>query len=215
MIDLAYFEGVRAEAEDILAALGRGVTASIGHPSSLRLVGELDEATRGRILEIEAEAFGPDADVFDSRALAEVAADPDALLIVVEIDGAIEGFCAGYYETPGAEIVDGAAFFMDTAAMSPRWRGRGVASLAIAGVLLLVHLIGDVPRVGLAVWAENADRLTALYGRFGFSDTPGHHPPWRCMSVELTDERVAGWRAALGLPPRPAARTVRPAGAGG
>ncbi len=215
MISLASFGERQGAAAAVLDALGERLTAVTGRPTGLRLVPELDAPTRQRVLELNVEVFGREGEVFDRRALDEVAADPDALFLALEIDGTLEGFCFGYYEEPGKETVVGTDFYLDTGMVCARWQRQGICGLGGAAVLLLVHLLGDVHRVGLSVWGGgHVDELLALYRRFGFVDAEGCGSPHRCLAVDLDDGRVAAWRIALGLPPatsgRPPATSSRP-----
>lgn len=203
MIGLPYFEKRRAEAEVVLETVARIATERVGVPSRLSLVPDLDEARRWRILELNIEGFGREGETFDRRALDEVAADPDALLVVLEVEDRIEGFFFGYYEEPGNPIVAGGDFFFDTGMVTASLRGRGLGLLSAAAFLLLIDLLGDVRRVGLAVWSGGAvEQLVALYGRLGFTSAPCRATPHRCLVAEITPERIAHWWEILGAPTR-------------
>lgn len=198
------------------------LTRQSGERATLRLVASLDAATRARVLALGAEVFGPDNDVYSRRTLDEVAEDPDALFVVLEIGGSIEGICFGYYEQEGDEVVEGTDFFLDSGLVAPRWQRRRLGWLAGAATLLVVAELGDVRRVGIAVWSGgNVEGLMALYHRFGFVDATSRQMPYPCLAVTLVPERVDAWRALLGVaparadgiapsrarrPPRPAAR---------
>ena len=207
MIGLPYFEERRAAAEAVLASASGLVSTLTGSDAALRLVPELDGERRRRILALNVEVFGREGEVFDGRALDEVAADPDALLVVLDVAGRTEGFVFGYYEEPAQPVVPGADFFFDTGAVAPRWRGRGLGLRCAAAVLLLTGLLGDVHRIGLAVWNAGAvDALVALYGRLGFADAQCSMPGCRCLAVDVDAASEATWRALLDVPAmRPAA----------
>lgn len=201
MIDLDYFEGRRPEAERVLAAISALVSGLTGRESRMRLLPHLDQASRERVLRLNEEVFGREGEVFDRRGLAEVEADPDALFLVLEIDGRVEGCVFGYYEEPGQETVQDADFFIDTAMVSRGWQSKGVGQLGGFAVLLLVGLLGDVRRVGVAVWSEgDVESLLSLYRRFGFVDGTALRTPHRCMTAPTDQEHMLGWRAVLGLP---------------
>lgn len=213
MIDLEAFKEQQGAAAEILAALGRRLGALTGRPATFHLAPFLDAQTRQRVLDLNVEVFGREGEVFDRRALDEVAADPDALFLALEVGGSLEGCCFGYYEEPGAETVVGTDFYLDTGLVSPRWQHKGIGGLGGAAVLLLVHLLGDVHRVGISVWGGGrVDELVALYRRFGFVDAEGRGTPHRCLAVDLDDERLEAWRALLGLPSeaRPPTTSSRP-----
>lgn len=203
MIDANHFENP-AEAQLVLDRIGSLASALTGRPSRIRLLPELDGSTEKRILELKDDAFDKDSGVFDQRALAEIAADPEALFLVLEVDGEIEGCCFGYYEEPGEETVSGTDFFIDTALVSSRWQGQGIAAATGAGVMILIHLLNDVHRPGIAVWdGARTDELVEFYRKFGFVDAESQRSPYRCMAVDLHDERVGEWRTAIGLAARP------------
>lgn len=202
VIDLDYFKDRRAAAQEILAVTGALLTQQCGLPAAVHLVPSLDGAARERVLDLGAEVFGPDGAVFDRKALDEVAADPDALFVALEIDGSVEGFCFGYYEEDGDQMVDGTDFFLDSALVAPRWQRHRLGWLAGAATLLLVTELEDVHRVGIAAWSEgDVDGLLSLYHRLGFVDATSHRLPHPCLAVTLLPERVDTWRALLGLPP--------------
>lgn len=189
------------QARQVLDSASRLLGAITGLPTTVRLVAALDPALRARVLQLGEEVFAGDRSVFEGRDLDEVAADPDALFVVVEVDGAVEGCCFGYYENPGEETVQGTDFFADTALVSTRWQNHGFAAAAGASVLLLIALLGDVDRVGIAVWDGGQTDLPALYRRYGFVDATGRRTALPCMAVDLEPARVDSWRSALGLPP--------------
>lgn len=203
MIDAQYFDQP-AEAELVLDRAGKLVEALAQLPARVTLVRELDGRTEKRILELKDEVFGRDSDVFEQRTLTEVAEDPDAMFLLLEIDGNIEGCCFGYHELPGEETVPDTQFFLDTGLISTKWQERGIAGAAGAGVLLLVDLLHDVHRVGIAVWdgGGRVDDLVALYQRFGFVLAESGNSPYRCMTIDLDEDRVNSWRTAMGLPGR-------------
>lgn len=209
VIDLEYFTEQRQSAEEILAVTSAHVARQCRVPAAIRLVPTLDAPVRERVLALGDEVFGPGGEVFDRRALDEVADDPDALFLVLELDGRIEGTCFGYYEQPGNEVVDGTEFFIDSALVAPRWQRHRVGWLAAAAILLLVAELGDVRRVGIAVWSGgDVEGLLSLYRRFGFADATSRRVPYPCLAVTLLPERVDGWRALLGLPPADAGATA-------
>lgn len=200
MIDLPYFEEHQAEAKDVLDSVGALVSTLAGQPSVVRLVSTLDPVTRERVMRLKEEVFGNGGEVFDQRTLDEVAADPDALFLVLEIRGRIEGVGFGYYELPGDETVESTDFFLDSGLVSPQWQDKGIGAIALAATLLLVKLLKDVPRVGIAVWgAGRVDDLVGFYSKAGFVEAKARKSPYRCMSVELTDDRIREWKSALGL----------------
>lgn len=202
MIDLDYFEDDRFQVEEILAVTAGHLSRQSGHDARLRLVPALDTSTRTRVLELGDEVFGARNEVFDLRALDEVAGDPDALFVTLELDGTLEGVCFGYYEGDGLEVVDGTDFFLDSALVAPRWQHRRLGWLAGAATLLVIAQLGDVRRVGLAVWTGgDLDGLLSLYHRFGFVDATSTTMPYPCLAVTLEPARVDGWRALLGLGP--------------
>lgn len=200
MIDLAYFAENAAPARQVLDTFGSRLATRTGRPSRFRLVPRLELATRERILELKDDVFGTGASVFDGRALDELEADPDAMLLVLEIGGRLEGFCFGYYETPGEPIIEAADFFVDSALVAPSWQHQGIGLEAAATMLLLVSLLGDVARVGLLVWkGGEVGRLLSLYHRLGFIDA-GCRQGQACLVATLDEVTVDGWRQLLGLP---------------
>lgn len=200
MIDVEYFDEP-AEASLVLEQIGTLVQAITGRPTRMKLLRELDSPTERRIIGLRDDAFGGGPEVFDRRALAEVAADPDSLFAVLEIDGSIEACCFGYYEEPGSETVPGTDFYLDTAACASRWQDHGIAHIAGAGVLLLVHLLPDVRRAGISIWdGGRADDLVRFYRQFGFVSAQARTGPYPAMAVEVDDEQVRRWRTALGIP---------------
>jgi GNAT superfamily N-acetyltransferase len=167
------------------------------------LLPRLDDAIRARIMELNDEVFGGRRDVFDARALDEVEEDPDALFLVLEVDGRIEAGVFGYFEEPIGSIVEDTDFFLDSAMVSAEWQSHGLGEVGGLGVLLLLALIEDVHRVGVAVWTDgDVERLVSLYKRFGFVDAVGHGMPPPCLKVTLDDDRVNMWEEALGLSSR-------------
>lgn len=202
MIDLDHYQD-RDEPAQILATIGGVLTRQTGLPSSIRLVPSLDGPTRERLLSLGEEVFGPGGEVFDRRALAELEEDPDGLLVVLDVEGSIEGLCFGYYEDEATQMVDGTEFFIDSALVSPRWQTRGIGWLAGAAVLLLVTELGDVHHIGMAIWSGgDVPGLQALYRRMGFVEASCPHLEYPCMAVTLEPGRVNSWRKVLGLPPR-------------
>ena len=200
MIDLAYFAENAAPAQQVLDTFGARLAERTGRPSRFRLVPHLEVATRERILELKDDVFGTGPSVFDGRALDELEADPDAMLLVLEIGDRLEGFCFGYYESPIEPIIEAADFFVDSALVASLWQQQGIGFEAAATMLLLVSLLGDVARVGLLVWkGGEVGRLLSLYHRLGFVDA-GFRQGQACLVATLDEVTVDGWRQLLGLP---------------
>jgi GNAT superfamily N-acetyltransferase len=209
MIDLAYFGEREPEAARIMAALTTTLGSITGRDCRVLLLPYLDDPRRARIMELNDIVFGGKRDVFDLRALQEVEADPDAIMMVGEIDGVLEACGFGYYEDPPGQLVEGADFFLDSGMVSPAWQGRGIGEVGGVALLLLLSLIRDVHDVGIAVWSDGeVDELVRLYRRFGFVDVPGHCPPHRCMRISLDAARIATLAGVLGVAP-PAALSSR------
>ena len=207
VIGMRSFDGREPRARQVLDRLGSLLAESTGRAATIRPVAELDDGTRERILDLNTAAFGREGEAFDHRALDEVAADPDALLVVLELDGAIEACCFGYYEDPGTETVDGTDYFFDSGMVAPEWQGHGIAAVGGAAMMLLVALLGDVHRVGIEVWGGGgrADDLVDLYRRFGFTDATGRDFSHRYLAVDLDAGTVRSWYEALGLDADPGA----------
>ena len=201
MIDVAYFEPRDTEAARVLGALSAGFRAITGRECQARLLPHLDDRARARILELDDEVFGNKRDVFDAATLDEMEADPDALLLVIEIEGTIEACVFGYYEEPRGQIVEDTDFFIDSAMVSRAWQHRGIGELGGAAILLLLEIAEDVDDVGVAVWSDgDVEQLVSLYRRLGFVDASGRDMPHRCMRVALDDDLTATMRNLLGLP---------------
>lgn len=198
MIDLAWFEEDAAEAERILDATGQRICRVIGRRTTVRFVSHLDDPIRRRTLELNEEVFGREGEVFDRQGLSEVEEDPDAMFVVVEVDGVIESCWFGYYEVPERPVVETADYVIDTALVSRRWQAHGIGRSMAAGILLLACLFGDVRRVGVVVWAEGqVERLVAFYRQLGFVDAPCPGSPHRCLVVDIDAGHAAVWREIL------------------
>lgn len=215
MIDLEYFEKEAPQARAILEAMGCAATAQCGHRCVFTFVRSLSEEQVKRMLALERDAFGAVGVAFDRVGLDEVRADPDALFLVLEIDGEIEGCCFGYWEWPDQITVAGTDFFLDTAMVSRRYRGRGIGRISLVGVLLLVQLL-DCHRVGIAAWHRGpvGDRLVEFYGSFGFQRVESGRSTHALMALDLDRAPIESWRAALGLIPGVPALLPPPIGRG-
>jgi hypothetical protein len=200
MIDIAYFEEHADEARCILEAMGRLASERTGTKCKFSLAPTLDAAAKARVLELQAEAFGSPDTAFTAQDLDEVNNDPDALFIMLTVDGGIEGFCFGYWEWPNQITVPGTDFFLDSAMISDRFRNHGVADLAISGVLLLAKLL-DCTRVGLVSWTGGArsSQLLRLYRRFGFVRVLNGSKIK--MACALDDDKIARFLLELELTP--------------
>jgi GNAT superfamily N-acetyltransferase len=202
MIDLPYFGPREPEAARILATVSAMLGSITGRDCQVRLLSRLDDERRARIMALNDAVFGDTRDVFDTRALDEVAADPDAILLTVEIDGVVEAFVFGYYEDPPGQLVEGTDFYLDSGLVAPKWQDHGIADVTGAGLLLLLALIRDVHDIGISVWSGGqVDRLVRYYREAGFVDAVGHGvpPPW--MRLRLDESRVATLAGLLGLAP--------------
>lgn len=200
MIDLAYFKGDAEEARRLLEAMGRAASEQTGHRCGFSLAKTLSDAQVARILELEVDAFGKEGVAFDRRALDEVRADPDALFLLIEIDGRLEAVCFGYWEWPDQVTVPGTDFFLDSAMISAPYRGEGIGTITLVGVMLLVRLL-KCHRVGIAAWVRGpaGRRLVRFYRKYGFRQVKGAPGPHELMVIALDDAPVDAWYARLGL----------------
>lgn len=200
MIDIGYFKENADQARRILAAMERLASERTGCRCTFSLTPSLDATMKGRVLELQSEAFGASDAVFTAHDLDEVNNDPDALFIRLDVNNRMEGFFFGYWEWPDQITVPGTDFFMDTGMIAAPFRGKGVARLAISGVLLLLKLL-DCARVGILSWdgGLHTPELLRFYRQFGFVRvlTERHNK----MSCSLDDKLIARFLMELQLPP--------------
>ncbi len=215
MIKLEYFEKDAPEARAILEAMGCAATAQCGERCVFSLVGSITHAMEDRLLDLERDAFGAPGVAFDRLGLDEVRADPDALFLILEVNGTLEGCCFGYWEWPDQITVAGTDFFLDTAMVSRRYRGHGIGRVSLAGVLLLVRLL-ECHRVGIAAWRRGpiGNRLVKFYRGFGFEKLESGRSPHALMALDLDRAPVEQWRRTLGLIPEEPAGLTPPVGRG-
>lgn len=202
MISLEYFEDDADEARRILEAMSRRASERIGRPCTFAFASSLDAAAVQRLLELELDAFGAPGVAFTRRDLDEIMADPEALFITLEIDGRMEGCLFGYWEWPDQITVPGSDFFLDSAMVSSKYRGKGIGRVAITGVLLLVDLL-ECRRIGIAAWQQGprGRGLVRFYRRFGFARVVGAGGPHAKMVLGRDEARLARWRLELEMPP--------------
>lgn len=215
MIDLDYFREDTDEAREILAGLGQAISRQTGRPCTVSLAKTLTQSMVARVLELEADAFGAEEVAFGRAALDEVRADPDALFLLLTIDGRIEGCCFGYWEWPDQVTVAGTDFFLDTVMISRRYRGLGIGRIWVSGVILLVELL-ECHQMGIAAWTAGplGDRLIDFYRGLGFVETGEQEGRNALMTLSLDDAPLETWRSALGLAPTEATTVAPPVGRG-
>lgn len=215
MITLEYFEKDAREARAILEAMGCAATAQCGERCVFSLVGSLTREMEEDILALEQDAFGAAGVAFDRLGLDEVRSDPDALFLILEVNGKLQGCCFGYWEWPDQITVAGTDFFLDTAMVSRGFRGHGIGRVSLAGVLLLVRLL-ECHRVGIAAWRRGpiGNRLVDFYRGFGFEKVESGRNPHALMALDLDRAPTASWRRTLGLIPGEPAALAPPMGRG-
>ena len=215
MIDLAYFQKDAPQARAILEAMSQAASEHCGRRCVFSCVASLSPARVDAILALEQDAFGAAGVAFDRVGLDEVCADPDALFLILEIDGKMEGCCFGYWEWPDQITVAGTDFFLDTAMVSSRCRGHGIGRISLSGVLLLVRLL-DCHRVGIAAWHRGpaGRRLVKFYQSFGFEPVESRRSVHALMALDLERAPLESWRGALGLSSGDSAGRSPPLGRG-
>ena len=126
MISPERFGENRDLALSVLEHISAELTALLGVETRFELVSEVDDALLSRMEEIEEEIFRIEDNVYSRRDLVECLASKDALLLVLTIDGNVEGYLFGYADEPGNPVVEGSDYFVDSAAISLDYEAKGI-----------------------------------------------------------------------------------------
>ncbi len=187
MIGLERFGNHRPVVEQALSALAERLTRLVGKKVVLALAESLDQPTLCRMLELEHQIFGAEDNVYSAEDIMECVESEDAFLLLLQIDGKLEGYAFGFAEDPGQPTVEGTDYFVDSAVVSLEYENHGVGTKTAALVFLIVYLMG-YRKVG--VTTEPRDKtgreLVRFYRKLGFTAGTTILPGNYAMKILLT-----------------------------
>lgn len=183
-----------------LNAINDNLSARLGKQVLLSLESSVDEPTLERMLELEEEVFSIEENVYTRQDILECLAEEDSLLMLLRVDGRIEGYVFGYDEDPDQPAVKGTDYFLDSALVSTAYEQKGIGASA-AGVVLLVIYARGYRDVGITteVKDKTGRELVKFYEKLGFVRAVTDRADDYAMKIGLNDEIIAGVCAKLGL----------------
>jgi GNAT superfamily N-acetyltransferase len=173
MISPERFGDKRDVAMRILEHISADLTAQLGVEARFELVSKVDDTLLARMQEIEEELFRIEDNVYTESDLLECLAMQDAMLLVLTIDGNVEGYLFGYADDRGNPVVEGCDFFVDSALISLAYEAKGIGGRFSLPVLFLIHLLGyKVAGLTTEEQDKTGRKLANFYRKLGFVDTP-------------------------------------------
>jgi len=205
VIDMDRLGARRALAEHVFAAVGADASRRLGKPARFWLARELDEPTLARMLELEAEIFTVENNVYQRQDIIDCVASEDAFLLLFAVEGRIEGYVFGYEEDAEYTAVEDTEYFVDTAVVSLAHQRLGVGRSAAILVFLVLYLAG-YRRIGVTTQLRDKTgrELVRFYRELGFEDArhldPEHYqdPLTRAMRIVLDARMLQPWLERLG-----------------
>ena len=157
----------------ILERVSAQLSAFLGVEARMELVSEANEALLARMQEIEEEVFRIEDNVYSQSDLLECLTEKDALLLVLTIDGNVEGYLFGYADEPGNPVVEGSDYFVDSAVISLAYEAKGIGGVLSLPVLFLIQLLGyKVAGLTTEEQDKTGRKLANFYRKLGFVDAP-------------------------------------------
>lgn len=173
MISAEKFGDKRDMAMGILKHINTDLTALLGVETRLDIVSEVDDTLLARMEEIEEEIFRIEDNVYTRGDLQECLAEEDALLLVLRVNGKVEGYLFGYADEPDNPVVEGSDYFVDSGVISLAYEAKGIGSRLSLPVLFLIHLLGyKVAGLLTEEQDKTGRRLADFYRKLGFVDAP-------------------------------------------
>lgn len=201
MISSERFGEKRDLATRILERIGADLTALLGCETRFELVSEVGDDLLARMEEIEEEVFRVEDNVYTETDLLDCLANEDSILLVLTIDGAVEGYVFGYADEPGNPVVQGSDFFVDSGVIALAYEAQGIGSRLSLPVLFLIHLLGyNVAGLLTEEQDKTGRKLANFYRDLGFVDAPVNRGEDDAIgfTFELTPNRLK--RIARQLP---------------
>jgi hypothetical protein len=171
MISPERFGDKRDLAMKILEGISAQLSQLLGKETHLALVSEVGDELLARMEEIEEEIFRIEDNVYTESDLLECLAEKDALLLVLSIDGRVEGYLFGYADEPGNPVVEGSDYFVDSAVISLAYEAKGIGGRVSLPALFLIYLLGyKVAGLTTEEQDKTGRRLADFYRKLGFVD---------------------------------------------
>lgn len=200
MITLERFDTKRAAAHHALESVNAHLSAALGQTVEITLAARADGETLDRMLELEHEIFAIEDNVYSREDILSCLREEDSLLLLLRIDGRLEGYVFGYDEDVDHPIVEGTDYFLDSALVSSAYEQKGIGAAAAVVVLLLLYLM-DYRAIGITteVRDKTGRELVKFYKKLGFIDGVTDSREDYAMKIDLNDEIIARLGAPLGI----------------
>lgn len=200
MITLERF-GPRAETVRLaLQAFNIRLSRMLGKEVALSLAAAADEQTLARMQELENEIFAIEDNVYSKADILSCLGEEDSLLLLLHIEGRLEGYAFGYDDDPEHPQVDGTDYFLDSALVSSAYEQLGIGSAAAGVVLLLLYLMG-YRDIGLTteVRDKTGRELVNFYEKLGFSRGVTERHDDYAMKIHLDQALINKLCTQLGI----------------
>ena len=150
--------------------------------------------------ELEREVFTVEDNVYSEQDIMECLAEEDSILLLMMIDGKIEGYSFGYDEDVDNPTVRGTDYFIDSAVVSLQYEHKGIGTV-IAGVILLMLYLMGYREIGILT--EEKDKtgreLVKFYRKLGFEEVGRTEESGCAMKITLTNQLFKDACARLGI----------------
>ena len=204
MIDLESFEKNKKQAAIILETLNALLTGMLKQEASISFVNRVDDQILDRMIELEKEIFSVEDNVYSKEDILESLAEEYSFLILLKINGEIQGYVFGYDDDPEDPNIEGTDYFLDSALVSLKYEQKGIGTMLSGVVLLLLYLLG-FDKIGITT--EEKDKtgreLVKFYNKLGFMEarTRGSREEGEVgMKIILTPELINNIGKKLNLP---------------
>lgn len=200
MISLDAFVNNKELVLTALDALNMQLSRLVKQQVIISIATTVDDKTLERILLLEDEIFRIEDNTYSEADILECLAEDYSLLLILTIDGEIQGYFFGYDDDPDDPVVEGTEYFIDSAVVALEYENRGITTMVAGFGLLLVYLLGFR---SIGITTEKKDKtgreLVKFYEKLGFCVTSIDETGTVNMKIDLNDAYIEVVRKRLNI----------------
>lgn len=201
MINLDSFGTQKQNVTQALDSINMQLSGLLNEEATFSIATQVSEPMLNRMLELEQEIFSIEDNVYSKEDILECLAEEYSLLLLLTVNGQIEGYLFGYDDDPNHPIVQGTDYFIDSAVISLAYQQKGIGTMLSGLILWLLYLL-DFTKVGITT--EEKDKtgreLVKLYQKLGFTKAQSTAQESVGMKIILENEVINLICSKLHLP---------------
>ena len=200
MISLDTFGNNKALVLSALETLNRQLSSLVKEPVVISIATSVDDDMLQRMLLLEDEIFRIEDNTYSGADILECLAEDFSLLLILTINGEIQGYFFGYDDDPDDPVVEGTEYFVDSAVVALKYQNKGIFTTVAGFGLLLLYLLG-FRRIGITT--EQKDKtgreLVRFYEKLGLRVTSIDETGTVKMKIDLDDAYIEEIRKRLNV----------------